>query len=249
MNDNNEKLQTNGSEKGSKMTEETFNKLFRPNEAERKPFPVMLVAAVALALVLVILLTVFLTSYFSVVHLRSDDGGTTLRDPMRGVTYYLAPMCYEPVAYFPDDTYAKYKTTEFFEVRNANPTDFICTADMGIFDLYYSSDIALPSLSDFKANYTRVCKVGNVAIMMRSIEKEATENIVKHFLTAETVDPSLVTDVETTLYLKLMSDEYKYMYYVITYYRTDDGEHFLYDRTTGRCVTIDDEMAKHISNG
>ena len=63
------------------------------------------------------------------------------------------------------------------------------------------------------------------------------------------MDPSLVTDVETTLYLKLMSDEYKYMYYVITYYRTGDGEHFLYDRTTGRCVTIDDEMAKHISNG
>ena len=249
MNDNNAKKHSSEMEKGTTMTEETFNKLFRSGEAEKKPFPVMLVAAVALAQVLVILLTVFLTSYFSVVHLRSEDNGITLRDPLRGVTYYLAPMCYEPIAYFPNDTYAKYKTTEFFEVKNAATTDFICTADMGIFDLYYSSEITLPSLSDFKANYTRVCKVGNVAIMMRSIDKEATENIVDHFLTAETVDPSLVVDVDTTLYLKLMSDEYKAIYYVITYYRTGDGSHFLYDRTTGRCVSISDDMAKHISNG
>ena len=249
MNGNNSKKQPSEMKKGTVMTEETFNKLFRSGEAEKKPFPIMLVAAVALALVLVILLTVFLTSYFSVVHLRSEDGGITLKDPMRGVTYYLAPMCYEPIAYFPDDTYAKYKTTEFFKVKNAVATDFICTAENYIYDLYYASDITLPSLAEFKANYTRVCKVENKAIQMGSIEKEATEKIVDHFLTAETVDPSLVIDVDNTLHLKLKSDKYNAIYYVITYYRTGDGSHFLYDRTTGRCVSITDDMAKHISNG
>ena len=246
MNNNTEKNQS--TEKGSQMSAETCNKIFRPNEKEKKPFPVLFVATVALGLVMVILLTVFLTSYFGVVHLRSDDGGITLKDPIRGVTYYLAPMCYEPISYFPNDTYAKYKTTEFFEVKNAATTDYICTADMGIFDLYYSGEITLPSLSDFNANYTRVCKIGNVAIMTHSIEKEKTENIINHFLTAETVDPALIVDVKSTLYLKLMSDSYSAIYYVINYYRTGSGEHYLYDRTTGRCVAIDSSMARIISN-
>ena len=161
---------------------ELYQKLFGGNEPPKKKIPAFFIISAALLLVAIILLSVFLSSYLSVVHLRSEDGGITLIDVKKDVKYLLAPMCYEPIAYFPNDTYAKYKTTEFFKVRDAVATDFICTAELGIFDLYYSSEITLPSLSDFKANYTRVCKVENKAFQMGSIEKEATENIVDHFL-------------------------------------------------------------------
>ena len=206
---------------------------------EKKKFPLFFVISVALLLVAVILLTVFLSSYLSGVHLRSEDQGMTLIDKKKDVKYLLAPMCYEPVAY-KTEVYAKYGDTEYHALRDADPLQYLCTTEMNIFDLYYSDELTLPDLTRFKANYTRVCKVGELSIMLHSIEKEKTEEIVKYFLTAETVPNSKIIGVENTLYLKFMSDEYKFMYYVITYYKTKTGGRFLYDRTTGRCVELGD---------
>lgn len=216
---------------------------------QKKKFPLFFVIAAALLLVAVILLSVFLSSYLSVVHLRSEDGGITLVDTKKDVKYLLAPMCYEPVSYY-KAVYAKYGDTEYHEVENADPADFLCTTEMNIFDLYYAEGITLPDLAHFNANYTRVCKIGEIAIMLHKIDKEDTEEIVKYFLTAETVDSSVIIGVENTLYLKFMSDDYKFMYYVINYYETKSGGRYLYDRTTGRCVELGDDLFKtEISSG
>ena len=227
---------------------ELHEKLFGSSQTPKKQFPVFLVISVTLLLVAVILLSVFLSSYLGVVHLRSEDGGMTLIDKKKDVKYLLAPMCYEPIA-FMTDVYAKYGDTEYHAVRDADPSEYLCTTDMNIYDLYYSEDVTLPDLARFNANYTRVCKVGEIAIMMHRIEKADTEAIVKHFLTAETVDSSLIVGVKNTLYLKFMSDDYKFMYYVINYYETKSGERYLYDRTTGRCVELGDLFESEISNG
>lgn len=224
---------------------ELHEKLFG-KQPEKKRFPLFFVISAALLLVAVILLSTFLASYLGVVHLRSEDGGITLVDKRKDIKYLLAPMCYEPVAYM-TDVYAEYGDTEYYAVRDADPSEYLCTTDMNIFDLYYAEGIALPDLARFNANYTRVCRVGEIAIMSHSIEKEATEGIVKHFLTAETVDSALISGVKTTLYLKFMSNDYKFMYFVITYYETKDGERYLYDRTTGRCVSLGDLYAQEIS--
>ena len=217
-------------------------------QPEKKKFPLFFVISAALLLVAVILLSVFLSSYLGVVHLRSDDGGITLVDKRKDVTYVLAPMCYEPISYY-TDVYAKYGDTEYHEVENADPSEFLCTTDMNIFDLYYAEGITLPDLARFNANYTRVCKTGEISIMMHRITKADTEAIVKHFLTAETVDSSLIVGVKNTLYLKFMSDDYKFMYYVINYYETKSGDRYLYDRTTGRCVELGDLFETEINSG
>ena len=230
MNDNNKEL---------------YEKIFGA-QPQKKKIPLFFVISAALLLVAVILLSVFLSSYLGVVHLRSEDGGITLVDKKKDVKYLLAPMCYEPIAYM-TDVYAEYGETEYYAVKNADPLQYLCTIDMNIFDLYYAEGIALPDLTRFNANYTRVCRVGEIAIMSHSIEKEGTEGIIKHFLTAETVDSSLITGVSTTLYLKFMSDDYKFMYYVITYYETKSGERYLYDRTTNRCVSLGDLFVDEIS--
>ena len=225
---------------------ELHQKLFGGNEPPKKKIPAFFIISAALLLVAIILLSVFLSSYLSVVHLRSEDGGITLIDVKKDVKYLLAPMCYEPIAYM-TDVYAEYGDTEYHAVRDADPADFLCTIDMNIFDLYYADTITLPDLTRFNANYTRVCRVGEIAIMSHSIEKEGTEGIVKHFLTAETVDSSLISGVKTTLYLKFMSEDYNFMYYVITYYETNGGDRYLYDRTTGRCVALGDLFINEIS--
>jgi len=225
---------------------ELHEKLFGATKPKKKKFPLFFVVSVSLLLVAIILLTVFLSSYLSVVHLRSEDNGITLVDKKKDVKYLLAPMCYEPVA-FMTDVYAKYGDIEYHAIRDADPTQFLCTTEMNIYDLYYSDQIVLPDLTRFKANYTRVCKVGEIAIMMGSIEKEDTEEIVKYFLTSKTVDKSYIIGVENTLYLKFMSDDYKFMYYVITYYKTKSGGRYLYDRTTGRCVELGDLFTEHLN--
>ncbi|MBQ9116093.1 MAG: hypothetical protein IJY04_03630 [Clostridia bacterium] len=235
----------------SKQNNSTYYDLFGGNDKEQKPkgSPWLLVIAIALALTVVILLAVFLSSYLGVVHLRSEDGGITLTDKFNGITYELAPMCYEPVAYIPEEDngiYAKYGKTEYYMVRDASPEKYLCTIDMGIYDLYYASGIKLPTLEEFAPNYTRVAKVEAIAIQVGSIDKENTENIVRYFLTSETVDSALISGVETTLYLKFMSEEYKFLYYNLVYYETKGGDRYLYDRTTGRCVDLGDEFKEVI---
>ena len=227
---------------------ELHEKLFGANKEEKKKFPLFFVISAALLLVAVIMLSVFLSSYLGVVHLRSEDGGITLVDKRKDVKYLLAPMCYEPVA-FMTDVYAKYGDMEYFAVRDADPSEYLCTTEMNIFDLYYAEGITLPDLAHFKPNYTRVCRVEEVAIMMHSINKEDTEAIVKHFMISETVDSALIGSVETSYSLKFMSDDYKFMYYVINYYKTKSGERYLYDRTTGRCVELGDLFTDVISSG
>ena len=227
---------------------ELHEKLFSSKKEEKKTFPLFFVIAAALLLVAIIMLSVFLSSYLGVVHLRSEDGGITLVDKRKDVKYLLAPMCYEPVAFL-TDVYAKYGDTEYFAVRDADPSEYLCTTEMNIFDLYYAEGITLPDLARFKPNYTRVCRVEEVAIMMHSINKEDTEAIVKHFMISETVDSALIGSIETSYSLKFMSDDYKFMYYVIIYYKTKTGERYLYDRTTGRCVELGDLFADVISSG
>ncbi|MBR2459645.1 MAG: hypothetical protein IKB34_00225 [Clostridia bacterium] len=221
------------------MDKKTYDALFKKEDEERKGSPWLFVSAVVLALVAIILLSVFLASYLGVVHLRSEDGGSTLTDPRKDITYELAPMCYEPVAYdVHSGVYAKYGDTEYYMVRDADPTKYLCTIDMNVYDLYYANDISLPSLAEFAPNYTRVCKVEAIAVMIGSIEAEDTEKLVDYYLSANTVDSSLISGVEETLYLKFMSEEYNFMYYNLVYYKTKNGERYLYDRTVGRCVDI-----------
>ena len=222
-----------------------FDRIYNQDKDKKKKTPWLLVAAVALVLVAVILLAVFLKSYTGVIHLSSNDNGVTFTDKLSGVTYELAPMCYEPIAIWSDKTYAKYGDMIFYTVRDAEPKEYICSKYSGAYDLYYSSDITLPSLEEFEASHTRVCKQGVIAINTHSIE-EKTVDIVSYFLSAETVDHTEITNVRTTLYLKLMSEKYDFMYYNITYYRTQSGQSYLFDRTTGRCVSLGDRFVEDI---
>ena len=118
-------------------------------ETKEKRVPWLLIAAIALALVAVILLTVFLVSYLGVVHLTSVDNGVSFLDEKKDVTYKLAPMCYEPVAIWSNTAYAKYGKMTFYEVRDADPDEYLCykDAEIGLYDLYYAEGITLPTLS------------------------------------------------------------------------------------------------------
>lgn len=220
---------------------ELHNKLFGSNDPEnnKKRFPWFFVISIALLIAAIILLSSFLSSYFSIVHFQSPDRGITLVDSSKDVRYTLAPMCYEPIEYL-TEPYAEYDERQYYAVNKADPLEYVCTIDDNIYDLYYSEDIRLPTLKEFGANYIRVCKVAEKAIMLRSVEKEVTEEIVEYFLSAETTDSALISNIKNTLYIKFMSDEYNFMYYVITYYETEDGGRYLFDRSTGRCVSIGD---------
>lgn len=207
--------------------------------APKRGIPWLLVAAVALVLIIAVLLAVFLVSYFSVVHLSSVDNGESLIDKKREITYLRAPMCYEPVAIWSNDEYAKYGKQVYYEVKDADPNQYLCykDAEIGLYELYYAEGITLPSLAEFGASYTRVCASGIKTIMMHSID-EKTSEIVSYFLSAPTVDYKEISNVKLTYDLKFMSEKYGFMYYTITFLQTSEEECYLYDREAKRCVKL-----------
>lgn len=205
---------------------------------KKKHFPWLAVSAVALLVATVILLAVFINSYAGTVHLVSSMSGTVFEDKRGGVTYVLAPMCYEPVAYYHKEVYAECGDLEFFEIRDASPKEYLCTAEYGVYDLYYSDALTLPSLEEFGANYARVYEVEDVAIQMGRLEKDDAVELVRYLLSAETCE--VPRDVDTSLEVKFMSDGYPFMYYSVNYYKTEEGDRYIYDRSAGRCVMLGD---------
>ena len=194
------------------------------------------------------LLTVFLVNYNSVEHFRVEDSGDTVIDGKNGITYRLAPMCYEAVAYMNDVYGVDGNGKEYHEVRDADPKKLICTVENDIFDLYYADGTVLPALSDFGTNYIRVCEIGQKAIQVSRIEKEDAESLITFYLESEAVNYPGSADAEKVYYLKLMSAEYGYIYYNLTYYLMGDGTRYLYDRTTGRCVPLGEQFKELIND-
>lgn len=225
----------------NKNIDPTYAKMFNVDSG-KKQFPWLFISAVALLLAVIIMLVAFLNSYNGTVHLASANGGSEVVDKRNDIKYLLAPMCYEPVAYMDTSEYAKLGDTKFYAVRDADPKEYICTIDYGIYDLYYSDKLTLPSFEEFNACYVRICAVESISIQVGYIELKDTLELVQYYLSAESVDVPLSADIDTVQQLKFMSDDYKFMYYSVNFYKTDDGKRFIYDRSTGKCVDLGDKF-------
>lgn len=209
---------------------------------KKKQFPWMLVSVISLFLAVIIMLSVFLSSYLGVLHFVSYDSGSSITDRKNDITYLLAPMCYEPIDYY-KDVYAKYGDLQFHAIGNADPYKYLCTIDSGIYDLYYADTITLPTFAEFNPYRIRICEVGNIAIQTGTVGEDNTKDIASYYVNAESVTKPMSSNVKSVLYLKFMSEEYPFMYYILILYTTKDGERYLYDRTTGRCVNLEDNFS------
>lgn len=211
----------------------------------KKGFPVIPVVIVLLFLVAVILAAVFFNSYFGVVHFTSDSGGSVIYNKRAGITYSIAPMCYQPVKLTKDKAYGVYKETEFYKVPGVDPSVLITTDQDNIYDVYYNIEHPLPSLQDFDINMAFVCEVGMIAIPIGIMQNEAAIKAASLILEGEQSEMPSDIDSDSVLFLYFTSKEYDYLYYYIQFFRTEDGERYLMDRSFNRCVNIGDELSDY----
>ncbi len=210
---------------------------------KKSGFPIFVLIAAALLLIAVILAAVFFSSYFGVVHFTSDSGGTSVYDKRSGITYNIAPMCYQPVKFKNDKEYGIYKDTEFYRVSGVDPTLILTTDNDNIYDVYYNIEHPLPTLGNFKVDIALICEVGLIAIPTGALNNEAANKAAELIVNGEQCDMPYGIIQDSVVYLYFTSTEYDYLYYYIQYFRTEDGGRYLMDRSFDRCVNIGDELS------
>ena len=206
----------------------------------KKDIPWRLICVIAAFLALIIILTLVIDAFFGVRKLSLVSGGA-FYDKRSGITYHLAPMCYQPVTIIKKDVYAKYNKTNFYEIQDVSTDKMITTSEDGIYDIYYNKQYPLPSLFEMNVIGGMVCDVGDAVIPVGPIETEQAKKLVE-LLADESLRCDYPEDLssDNAKYIYFISAEYPYLYYYVHYFKDAGGARYVYDRAYERCVPIGD---------
>lgn len=216
----------------------------------KKNIPWRLIGIVAAFLALILILWVVIDALTGVRKLTLNTKNGGFYDKRSGITYHLAPLCYQP-AYVvkrennPDkDVYAKYKDTKFYKVTNVSAEKMISTAYGGLYEIYYNKEYPLPSLFEMNANSAIVCEVGTIVAAVGMIDNAGASSLLS-LLKNESLYcdyPIDTVDVSSTKYIYFTSPDYPHLYYYVHYVKTADGTRYLYDSAYERCVPMGDTL-------
>ncbi len=214
----------------------------------KKNVPWRLIGIIAAALALVLILTLVIDALFGVRKLKLVSGGG-FYDKRSGITYHMAPFCYQPVTIVKkkafsskDDVFATYNDTKFYKVKDVSTEKMITTAEDGLYEIYYNKEYPLPSLFEMNVNSAIVCDVGTIAVPIGMVDSEGAVNLL-NLLKDESLYceyPIDTVDVSSIKYIYFTSPDYPHLYYYVRYVKTTDGTRYLYDYSYERCVPIGD---------
>lgn len=187
-----------------------------------------------------------LTGCQKTVKLTAQDG--LYCNASAGISYAIAPMCYEPQAV--GDLYASFTSgsieVPLYEIEGLDPTQYLTEAYSGASSIFVSPDVALPSdLTGFAPTTIHLCvqslSVWEFATVTDQAEIDA---IVRAFTEGESV-PYPATTPKNDLRFKFESPHFPGLYYNLVY--VDYGSaRYLYDRETRRCVEVGDLLREYI---
>ena len=222
---------------------------------------------VTLILSLILAMTVFCSC---ALNLNEKDGN--LVDSKNGITYLSAPICFEP-SRTETEVYAKCKSLklELYPVTGQPTSDWLSELYEGIGGLWYADTITLPTLETFGADKVYICIEEVITTALGQItEKADIDALIDAFVSGEARD---IPTSGKSYKLKFESEEYPGIYYNLLYILTSheeseldengnpiieiiDGEkveltkyvygHYIYDRSTRRCVDIGEILEKYI---
>ncbi len=213
----------------------------------KKNVPWRLIGIIAAALALILILTLVMDAIFGVRKLKLVSGGA-FYDKRSGITYHLAPLCYQPVTIIkwennPDkDVYAVYNDTNFYKIKDVSSKKMITTAYDGIYEIYYNKEHPLPSLFEMNANLAIICEVEMLVDPVGIVYNEGTTALL-NLLKNEALYcdyPFETVDVSSIKYIYFTGADYPHLYYYVHYFKTSDGTRYLYDSSYERCVPIGD---------
>lgn len=176
------------------------------------------------------------------------DRNGLLENREESIMYAGAPVCFEPIR-LAEEPYAKCSSLKmkYYEVIGQTVTDWISEPYSGIGGLYYNIDtVELPTLTDFDPEQIIICVEETITVGIAAVtEKADVDAVVKAFTEGE---PTSIVQKGVSYKLKFTSslEEYEGIYYNLIYVEGDDGENYIYDRSTQTCINVGDVLQKHL---
>ena len=176
------------------------------------------------------------------VHLTYDAARDALVEDSLGLDYRFASISYEPATY--TEPYADWDGMVLYAVKGWNPKELLTEEFTGVGGLLYAADKPLPEFADMSCDDIFVCTAGAATICLSTIDDG---DVVSAAVTALTdgEQVALPEDGHTTYHLKFHADEYEGLYYNVLFIMRGEGEegdYFLYDRGTKKCVEVPYEL-------
>lgn len=176
------------------------------------------------------------------VHLNYDAERDALVEDNLGLDYRFASISYEPAII--TEPYADWEDVILYQVKGWDPKELLTEEFSGVGGLLYAADKPLPELVDMNCNLIHVCKSGYITMGLSVVDDaEVVGEAVSYLIDGAAVD--LPEDGHTTYHLKFQSDVYEGIYYNVLFIMRgegEDGDYFLYDRGTKKCVEVPYEL-------
>lgn len=226
--------------KMAKKYKNTVHKNPFREDRPKKNIPWKLIGIIAAFLALVLIVTLVIDAVFGVRKLKMVTGGG-LYDKRSGVTYKMAPLCYQPVTLYKKDVYARFNKTNLYKIQNVSADKMISTSEDGFYEIYYNKEYPLPSLFEMNVNAAIVCDVGTLVVPVGPIDEAGAKALVE-LLKNESLycDYPENTSPDSTKYIYFTSPDYPHLYYYVHYFKGTDGARYVYDSAYERCVPIGD---------
>ncbi len=221
---------------------------------QRNLFPRIFRRAICFTLVL-LMLTMSVACKNQLHTLTAENGNYT--DNKTEITYTALPASYEPIAR--GEEYARIKlsgvTSKLYEIVDLSVTDYLCTDYGGV---YYNQTVTPTLFADWTVATLQICTDQAIVTSHHTLtpadDKEAyvIASLQTAFCTGDDVRyPSYLTP-ERYYTLRFASEDVPGLYFTVkilqyseSVYGEDEtelGTTFLYDRYTGRCVAVDDNI-------
>lgn len=190
---------------------------------------------IALLCALVVSCTLF-ASCSGLVSLTNDGGN--LVDKKNGITYAMAPICFEPIS-TEIEPYAECTSLnlQLYGIIGLDTDTWLSEKYDGIGGVYYNqATVTLPTLDEFEPTQIMICAEGTITTGLGSVTEQAdVDAVVEAFVNGEVT--ALVQSGDSYK-LKFSSEKYDGIYYNLIYIEGDDGENYIYDRSTKTCVNV-----------
>lgn len=201
----------------------------------------------SVAAVIAAVCVVLLVSCSRVVELEYVSG--SFYNDNTGVTYAVAPMCFEPVS-IASEPFGKcpQRDIELYPIVGLDTSLWLSEKYEGIGTVYYAEgQVTLPDFEEFSADGLFICQEDIKTVGIANItEASDVDAVVEAFLNGE--DASAVRSGER-FKLKFTSAKYPGLYYSLEYYESDDGENYIFDRSAGIWRAVGDVLYKYLPRG
>ena len=183
---------------------------------------------------LLIASTLLLSSCSDVLKFKYEGG--VLLDTKNNIKYTKASVSYEPVSI--SSEYATFNGTSLYKMPNSDPSQWLSERYNGLGAVYYAEGVKLPTLEQFNPTKAIICTISEKTIGIASIDDiDVIDELCDIMINGE---DAVYRDILDNYSLKLVSEDYPFLYYNVVYTLSEDGGVYIYDRGTKRTVEIGD---------